>query len=82
MCLFFSRPRTQRQNRSQALNKLKEMVEEAWEPAKERKLRTGISKTGKEIRKADKRHRSQVRAFTFFSSMINGMVYPLTLCIS
>eukprot|EP00904_Undaria_pinnatifida_P007034 jgi/Undpi1/3460/HiC_scaffold_16.g06832.m1 len=54
--------RTQRQNRSQALHKLKEMVEEAWEPAKERKLRTGISKTGKEIRKADKRHRSQVKA--------------------
>ena len=58
-----SRRRTQRQNRSQALHKLQEMVEEAWEPAKERKLRTGISKAGKEARKADKRHRSQASFF-------------------
>lgn len=59
-CLCLPACRTQKQNRSQALHKLREMINEAWEPAKERKMRTGISKAGKEIRKADKRHRSQV----------------------
>ncbi|CBN79197.1 conserved unknown protein [Ectocarpus siliculosus] len=54
--------RTQKQNRSQALAKLREMINEAWEPAKERKMRTGISKKGKAIRKQDKLHRSKVKA--------------------
>ncbi|CAN0052601.1 unnamed protein product, partial [Ectocarpus sp. 8 AP-2014] len=50
---------TQKQNRSQALAKLREMINEAWEPAKERKMRTGIGKKGKAIRKQDKLHRSK-----------------------
>ena len=54
------RNRTQKQNRSQALHKLREMINEAWEPAKERKMRTGIGKKGKEIRKQEKLHRSKV----------------------
>eukprot|EP00903_Cladosiphon_okamuranus_P006707 g6546.t1 len=54
--------RTQKQNRSQALQKLREMINEAWEPAKERKMRTGIGKKGKEMRKRDKLHRSKVKA--------------------
>ncbi|CAN0254583.1 unnamed protein product, partial [Ectocarpus sp. 13 AM-2016] len=53
------RQETQKQNRSQALAKLREMINEAWEPAKERKMRTGISKKGKAIRKQDKLHRSK-----------------------
>ncbi|CAM9659791.1 unnamed protein product [Pylaiella littoralis] len=53
---------TQKQNRSQALNKLREMINESWEPAKERKMRTGIGKKGKEIRKQEKLHRSKVKA--------------------
>lgn len=52
--------RTQKQNRSQALQKLREMIGEAWEPAKERKMRTGIGKKGKQIRKQEKIHRSKV----------------------
>lgn len=36
------------------------MINEAWEPAKERKMRTGIGKKGKEIRKQEKLHRSKV----------------------
>ncbi|CAN0382512.1 unnamed protein product, partial [Scytosiphon promiscuus] len=52
--------RTQKQNRAQALQKLRGMINEAWEPAKERKMRTGIGKKGKEIRKQEKLHRSKV----------------------
>lgn len=59
-CLLCSTNRTQKQNRSQALHKLREMINEAWEPAKERKMRTGIGKKGKEIRKQEKLHRSKV----------------------
>lgn len=54
--------RTQSQNRSMAVKKLKQMVEEAWSPPKERNMRTGISKTGKAIRRADKEFRAKVKA--------------------
>lgn len=41
------------------MQKLREMINEAWEPAKERKMRTGISKAGKEIRLAEKHRRAK-----------------------
>ncbi|CAM9194468.1 unnamed protein product [Ectocarpus sp. 4 AP-2014] len=59
------RQETQKQNRSQALAKLREMINEAWEPAKERKMRTGISKKGKAIRKQDKLYRSKASRTRF-----------------
>lgn len=52
--------RTQTQNRSNALKKLKDMIEEAWNPPKERQMRTGISKKGKAMRRAEKEFRSKV----------------------
>ncbi|CAM9881552.1 unnamed protein product [Scytosiphon promiscuus] len=57
--------RTQKQNRAQALQKLRGMINEAWEPAKERKMRTGIGKKGKEIRKQEKLHRSKASLACF-----------------
>lgn len=53
--------RTQSQNRTNALRKLRTMIQDAWEKPKERKMRTGISKAGKARRKADKQFRSKVR---------------------
>ena len=53
--------RTQRQNRHAAMQKLREMIDEAWEPAKERKMRTGVSKAGKEMRLAEKHRRAKVK---------------------
>lgn len=60
-CDVSPRHRTQTQNRSTALKKLKEMIEEAWNPPKERQMRTGISKRGKAMRRADKEFRSKVK---------------------
>ncbi|CAN0275861.1 unnamed protein product [Ascophyllum nodosum] len=54
--------RTQRQNRHAAMQKLREMIDEAWEPAKERKMRTGVSKAGKEMRLAEKHRRAKVKS--------------------
>lgn len=52
--------RTQAQNRVNVVRKLKSMIEAAWEKPKERKMRTGLSKAGKAMRRADKGFRSKV----------------------
>lgn len=53
--------RTQLQNKAEAMKKLREMVEDAMIPPKEREIREGISVQGKMQRKADKRHRGAVK---------------------
>lgn len=40
--------------------KLRNMIDEVWEKPKERKMRTGLSKAGKAMRRADKEFRSKV----------------------
>lgn len=54
--------RTQAQNKKSALNKLREMILEAYPRPKKRNMRKGLSQKTKERRKDDKRKRSQVKA--------------------
>lgn len=53
--------RTQAANRKDALEKLASLVRESWEPPKERRQRSGISKKGKATRREDKRRRGEVK---------------------
>ena len=54
--------RTQHRNREECMGKIKEMVEEAKVPPKERKQYVGLSKKGKEKRRDNARHRSKLKA--------------------
>lgn len=53
--------RTQSQNRKAALQKLQEMILQAWPRPKTRNMRTGISEKTKRKRRDDKRKRSLVK---------------------
>lgn len=53
--------RTQPQNRKAAIQKLREMILQAWPRPKERNMRTGISAKTKKKRKEDKRKRKFVK---------------------
>eukprot|EP00429_Kryptoperidinium_foliaceum_P088568 CAMPEP_0176184648 /NCGR_PEP_ID=MMETSP0121_2-20121125/930_1 /TAXON_ID=160619 /ORGANISM="Kryptoperidinium foliaceum, Strain CCMP 1326" /LENGTH=148 /DNA_ID=CAMNT_0017523043 /DNA_START=321 /DNA_END=764 /DNA_ORIENTATION=+ len=54
--------RTQVQNRKAAVDKLKEMLLQAWPRPKVRKQRTGISKAAKERNKEFKKKRSETKS--------------------
>jgi protein subunit release factor B len=56
-----SEHRTQSANRKTAVDKLRNMIRQAWERPKERSIRTGISVKTKEQRKDFKRKRSLVK---------------------
>ena len=53
--------RTQTQNRKAAIDKLRQMILEAWPRPKERNMRTGISEKTKKQRREDKRKRKLVK---------------------
>merc|ERR1711871_982191 len=53
--------RTQKQNKLECIEKIRELVAEAYIPPKERKMWKGISEKGKAIRRDDKRKRGEVK---------------------
>mmetsp|Transcript_27282 Transcript_27282/g.41257 ORF Transcript_27282/g.41257 Transcript_27282/m.41257 type:complete len:226 (-) Transcript_27282:9512-10189(-) len=54
--------RTQAQNRKSALAKLESIILQSYPRPKKRKMRTGISKAGKERNKVNKKRRSDMKA--------------------
>jgi len=62
LVLKVSEHRTQTANRKAAMDKLRDMILQAWPRPKERKLRKGLTKKAKERRREQKKKRSEIKA--------------------
>ena len=62
LVLQVSEHRTQPANRKTAMDKIRNMILQAWPRPKERKLRKGLTKKAKERRREQKKKRSEVKA--------------------
>jgi len=61
LVLMSSQHRTQTANRKAAVDKLRQLILQAWRRPKKRNMKTGISAKTKRRRKEDKRKRGQVK---------------------